>query len=80
MFLESLGLAVTIMRITGLTKNEVNNKIDKLLDQGYLFLHGIIFKEMRVSSKGEEALCGYHQIYLDEDCKRVKNWFWPRGV
>ncbi len=79
-FLESLGFAVTIMRITGLTKNEVNNKIDRLLEQGYLFLHGMIFKELRVSAMGEEALCGYHQIYLDEDCKRVKNWFWSGGI
>ena len=79
-FLESLGLAVTIQRITGLTHNEVNNKIDKLLEQGYLFLHGMIFRELRVSAIGEEALCGYHQIYLDEDCKRVKNYFWSRGI
>ena len=79
-FLESLGFVVTIMRITGFTKNVVNSRIDKLLEQSYLFLHGLIFRELRVSAKGEEALCGYHQIYLDEDCKRVKNYFWTRRV
>jgi hypothetical protein len=79
-FLESLGFVVTIQRITGLTKKEVKTKIEKLLEQGYLFFHGMILRELRISSIGEEALCGYHQIYLDEDCKRVKNWFWPRGV
>lgn len=72
-FMEYLGFAVTIQKITGLTKSEIDNKIEKLLDQGYLFLHGFIFKSIRVSSLGEEALAAYNQIYRDEDCNRVKN-------
>ena len=64
---------VTIQKITGLTKSEIDNKIEKLLDHGYLFLHGFIFKSIRVSSLGEEALAAYNQIYRDEDCNRVKN-------
>jgi hypothetical protein len=75
-FLEALGFVVTIQRITGLMKNEVNNKINKLLGLGYLFLHGLIFKSIRVTSIGEEALVAYNQIYRDEDCvlmnKRIK--------
>ena len=80
MFLEYLGYIITLQKLTGLTKSEVNKKVQKLLEQGYLFLHGLIFKEIRVSSKGEEALAAYHQIYLDEDCERVRNWFWSRAV
>jgi hypothetical protein len=79
-FLESLGFVVTIQRITGLTIKDVNNNVNKLLEQGYLFLHGVIFRELRVSAKGEEALCGYHQIYHDEDCRRVKDYIWIRRV
>lgn len=79
-FLEHLGFVVTIQKITGLTKKEVNKKIEELLNRGYLFLHGLIFREIRVSSKGEEALAAYNQIYLDEDCSRVKNKIPLTGV
>jgi len=71
-FLEYFGYVVTIQKITGLTKGEIDKKIEELLDQGYLFLHGLIFREIRVSSKGEEALAAYNQIYQDEDLKLVK--------
>ena len=79
-FLEYFGFAVTLQRITGLTVKEVNDKMDKLLEKGYLFQHGMIFRELRVSAIGEEALAAYHQIYMDEDCKRVKNYIWIRRV
>ena len=71
-FMEYFGYVVTIQKITGLTKGEIDKKIEKLLDQGYLFLHGLVFKSIRVSSKGEEALAAYNQIYQDEDFKLVK--------
>jgi len=71
-FMEYFGYVVTIQKITGLTKGEIDRKIEKLLGQGYLFLHGLVFKSIRVSSKGEEALAAYNQIYQDEDFKLVK--------
>ena len=71
-FMESFGYEVTIQKITGLTKGEIDKKIEKLLGKGYFFLHGLVFKELRVSSKGEEALAAYNQIYQDEDFKLVK--------
>ena len=71
-FMESFGYEVTIQKITGLAKGEIDKKIEKLLGQGYLFLHGLVFKEPRVSSKGEETLAAYNQIYRDEDIKLVK--------
>jgi hypothetical protein len=66
-FLEGLGLIVTLQRLTGLPKEMVNRKICKLKDLGYVFYHGIIFRHLRVSSKGEEALAAYDQVYRDKD-------------
>lgn len=72
--LERLGIDVTIQRVTGLTKSEVINKLEKLMKKGYLFYYGLIFKKIRVKSKGEEALIAYNQIYQqDEDCNLVKS-------
>jgi hypothetical protein len=73
LLLESLGCAVTIQRLTGLTKNEAAKKLERLLDEGYLFQHGILFKKIRVSSKGEEAMVAYGQVYRDEDCDVVRS-------
>jgi len=67
LLLEHLGCGITIQRVTGITKEEVERRIRKLLERGYLFLHGLIFKELRISSKGEEALVAYRQIYRDPD-------------
>jgi hypothetical protein len=77
--LEYLGFAVTIQRLTGITKKEVEKKIENLLGKGYLFLHGIFFRKLRVSSLGEEALTAYNQIYKDEDCINVKYNIYSRG-
>ena len=71
-FLESMGYDVTIQRIIGMPKAEAIKKIEKLLGKGYFFLHGLVFKELRVSSKGEEAMAAYNQIYQDEDLELVK--------
>lgn len=73
LFLESLGWAVTVQRITGLMKSEATKILDRLLKDGYLFQHGILFKKIRVSSKGEEAMVAYDQVYRDEDCDIVRN-------
>ncbi len=78
--MEYIGFAVTVQKITGIIKSEIDKKIEKLLEQGYLFLHGFIFKSIRISSKGEEALAAYNQIYQDEDCNRVKNKILLMGV
>ncbi len=77
---EFLGFGVTIQRLTGLTKREADKKIEKLLDHGYLFIHGLILREIRVSSKGEEALTAYDQIYRDGDCNDVRNRVWIRRL
>jgi len=72
-FWEGMGCTVTIQSITGIPKVEAKKKVEKLLGAGYLFLHGILFKRLRVSSKGEEALAAYDQIYRDPDFKAVKD-------
>jgi len=72
-FWEGMGCAVTIQRITGMSKAEAKRRIEKLLGKGYLFLHGLVFKELRVSSKGEAVLAAYNQIYRDADCNAVKD-------
>ena len=79
-FLEYFGYVVTIQRVTGIAKSDVESRIEKLLNQGYLFLHGTLFKSIRVSSKGEEALAAYSQIYRDADIKRVKERAMYSGV
>jgi len=73
MLLESLGCAVTVQRITGLDKGEVTRMLDRLLSAGYLFRHGFFFKRIMVSSKGEEAMVAYGQIYRDKDCDVVRS-------
>lgn len=75
---EFLGFGITIQRMTGLTKKEADKKIEKLMKKGYLFTHGLILRDVRVSSKGEEALTAYDQIYRDGDCNSVKNRVWIR--
>lgn len=71
-FLEGLGLIVTLQRLTGITKEMVNKKMGKLKDLGYVFYHGIIFRQLRISSKGEEALAAYNQVYRDKDMDNVR--------
>jgi len=71
-FLEGLGLIVTLQRFTGLTKEKVNKKMCKLKKLGYVFYHGIILRHLRVSSKGEEALAAYDQVYCDRDMDDVR--------
>lgn len=71
-FLEGLGFIVSLQRLTGLTKEKVNKKMWKLKDLGYVFYHGIIFRQLRVSSKGEEALAAYAQVYRDRDLDDVR--------
>jgi hypothetical protein len=70
-FLEGLGI-VTLQRLTGLTKEMVNKKMCKLKDLGYVFYHGIILRQLKVSSIGEEALAAYDQIYRDKDLDDVR--------
>lgn len=72
-FLEYLVGEVTIQKIAGLSEDEIEKRIEKLLEHGYLFLYGLFFKRIRVSSKGEEALAAYNQIYRDGDCNLVKD-------
>jgi hypothetical protein len=71
-FLEGLGLIVTLQRLTGITKEMVKKKMCKLKDLEYIFYHGIIFRQIRVSSKGEEALAAYAQVYRDRDLDDVR--------
>ena len=78
--MEYLGHEVTIQRIAGLSEDEIEKRIEKLLEQGYLFLYGLFFKRIRVSSKGEEALAAYNQIYRDGDCNLVKDRIIDMGV
>ena len=79
--LERLGIDITIQRVTGLTKSEIISKIQKLMDKGYLFYYGLIFKKIRLKSKGEEALIAYNQIYRrDEDCIMLKSRLVKRWV
>lgn len=70
--LEYLGYVVTVQTMAGLPKYEVIKKLEKLLGSGHLFLYGLILKRIKISSKGEEAMSGYNQIYRDEDCELVK--------
>lgn len=80
-FLEAFGFTVTIQRVTGIPEKEAKKRVKKLLERGYLFFHGMFFRELRVSSKGEEALAAYNQIYRrDEDCNRVRNTIWQIEV
>jgi hypothetical protein len=72
LLLEYFGYVTTIQKIAGLPRDIVKTKIEKLLDRGYLFLYGLIFKNIRVTSMGEEALVAYNQIYRDEDCDLMK--------
>lgn len=70
--MENLGFSVTMMRVTGLVKTEIESRIEKLFNNGYLYLHGLIFKSIRVTSKGEEGLVAYNQIFHDQDINIVK--------
>ena len=71
-FLEYSVGEITIQRIIGLPEDEIKKRVDELLEQGYLFLHGLFFTRLRVSSKGEEVLSAYNQIYRDDDINLVR--------
>ena len=70
--MEYLGFCVTIQKITGLDKTEVEQRVQKLFRSGYIYVQGFINKSARVTSKGEEGLAAFNQIYLDYDCNAVK--------
>ena len=79
-FLEFFGFIVTLQRLTGLPKEMVNKKMRKLKELGYVFYHGLIFKHLRVSSEGEEALAAYNQVYLDRDMIDARNRIYSARV
>lgn len=71
-FLEGLGFIVSLQRLTGLRKEMVDKKMSKLMELGYVFYHGMVFRQLRISSAGEEALAAYNQVYCDRDMDDVR--------